>query len=73
MLIGRCSWELSGRKLQRKIKKSQTLSSAQDDVFVGVLKKNIPNRLALMGRSPFQRSLHVQKDRGQELELWSME
>ena len=24
MLIGRCSWELSGRKLHRKIKKSQT-------------------------------------------------
>jgi hypothetical protein len=23
MLVGRCSWELSGRKLQRKIKKSQ--------------------------------------------------
>jgi hypothetical protein len=26
--------------------------SAQDDVFVGVLKKNIPNKLAVMGRSP---------------------
>ena len=25
---------------------------AQDDDFVGVLKKNIPNKLALMGRSP---------------------
>jgi hypothetical protein len=28
MLVGRCSWELSGRKLHRKIKKSQTLSGA---------------------------------------------
>jgi hypothetical protein len=26
--------------------------SAQDDGFVGVLKKNIPNKLALLGRSP---------------------
>ncbi len=26
--------------------------SAQDDVFVGVLKKNIPNKLALMGQRP---------------------
>jgi hypothetical protein len=26
--------------------------SAQDDDFAGVLKKNIPNKLALMGRSP---------------------
>ena len=25
MPVGRCSWELSGRKLHRKIKKSQTL------------------------------------------------
>jgi hypothetical protein len=25
---------------------------AQDDVFAGVLKKNIPNKLALMGGSP---------------------
>jgi hypothetical protein len=29
MLVGRCSWELSGRKLQRKIKKSQTPSEAE--------------------------------------------
>ena len=28
MHIGRCSWELSGRKLRRKIKKSQTPSEA---------------------------------------------
>jgi hypothetical protein len=28
MLVGRCSWELSGRKLQPKIKKSQTPSEA---------------------------------------------
>jgi hypothetical protein len=26
--------------------------SAQDDDFVGVLKKNIPNKLALMGHRP---------------------
>jgi hypothetical protein len=26
--------------------------SAQDDVFVGVLKKHIPNKLALMGLRP---------------------
>jgi hypothetical protein len=30
--------------------------SAQDDDFVGVLKKNIPNILALMGRSPGRNS-----------------
>jgi hypothetical protein len=30
--------------------------SAQDDDFVGVLKKNIPNKVALMGRSPGLRS-----------------
>jgi hypothetical protein len=35
--------------------------SAQDDDFVGVLKKNIPNKLALMGRSPFERFCHVGK------------
>jgi hypothetical protein len=29
MLVGRCSWELSDRKLQRKIKKSQTPSEAE--------------------------------------------
>jgi hypothetical protein len=29
MLVGRCSWELSGRKPQRKIKKSQTPSEAE--------------------------------------------
>jgi hypothetical protein len=28
MLVRRCSWELSSRKLPRKIKKSQTLSAA---------------------------------------------
>jgi hypothetical protein len=28
--------------------------SAQDDVFVGVLEKNIPNKLALMGLRPGQ-------------------
>ena len=28
MLVGRCVWELSGRKLQRKIKKSQAPSEA---------------------------------------------
>jgi hypothetical protein len=31
MLVGRCSWELSGRKLLRKIKKSQALSGALTD------------------------------------------
>jgi hypothetical protein len=48
MLVGRCSFELSGRKLQRKIKKSQTpsvpgfptspLSSAT--TYVVLLKEN---------------------------------
>jgi hypothetical protein len=28
MPVGRCSWELFGRKLHRKIKKSQALSGA---------------------------------------------
>jgi hypothetical protein len=39
-----------------KIRKIKKVTIAQDDDFVGVLKKNIPNKLALMGRSPFQRS-----------------
>src|SRR5258705_6414059 len=38
MLVGRCYSELSGHKLQGKSKK---VTSSQDDVFVGVLKKNI--------------------------------
>jgi hypothetical protein len=36
MFVGGCSWELSGRKLHRKIKKSQTLSEA--------LRRSIANR-----------------------------
>jgi hypothetical protein len=39
--------------------------SAQDDVFVGVLKKNIPNNLALMGRSPGQESEDDEVPKGQ--------
>jgi hypothetical protein len=35
---------------------------AQDDVFVGVLKKNIVSKLALMGRSPFERFCYVGKN-----------
>jgi hypothetical protein len=35
MLVGRCSWELSGRKLQRKIKKSQTLSEVAMGLWPG--------------------------------------
>jgi hypothetical protein len=35
MLVGRCSWELSGRKLHRKIKKSQTLSGAPHRFIAG--------------------------------------
>ena len=45
MPVGRCSWELFGRKLHRKIKKSQALRMT-------ILMKNTLDRLALMGRSP---------------------
>jgi hypothetical protein len=31
MLVGRCSWELSGRKLHRKIRKSQTPEIQTDE------------------------------------------
>jgi hypothetical protein len=37
MLVGRCSWELSGRKLYRKIKKSQTPGKPRDLQFRGPL------------------------------------
>ena len=47
MLVGRCSSELSGHTLQGKLKK---VTASQDDGFVGVLMKNIPSRLTLMGR-----------------------
>jgi hypothetical protein len=33
MFVGRCSWELSGRKLHRKIRKSQTLYIQTDEVI----------------------------------------
>jgi hypothetical protein len=68
MIVGRCPSALSSHKLQAKSKKSQPLSGAphralcqaiqtvgrcaQDDDFVGVLTKNIPNELALMGLHP---------------------
>ncbi len=35
--------------------------SAQDDDFVEVLKKNIPNKLALMGRSPSHRCCYADR------------
>jgi hypothetical protein len=53
MLVGRCSWELSGRKLQRKMKKSQSLSGAPHRWigFRSSAKKTL-KKLALVGRSP---------------------
>jgi hypothetical protein len=36
----------------RKHEKIEKVTGAQDDDFVGVLKKNIPNKLARPGRSP---------------------
>ena len=35
MLVGRCFWELSDRKLQRKIKKSQPPTGAYPDFLPG--------------------------------------
>ncbi len=45
MLVGRCSSQLSSHKLQAESKKSQALRMT----IVGVLKKSIPNELALVG------------------------
>jgi hypothetical protein len=36
----------------RKHEKIEKVTGSQDDVFVGVLKKNILNKLALMGLRP---------------------
>src|ERR1700693_2200295 len=46
MLVGRCSWELSGRKLQRNIKNSQTPSKAEwrDPLFFPLLRFFHPQR-----------------------------
>ena len=49
MLVGTCCSELSNHELQAKFKK---VTSSLDDGFLGVLTKNIPNKLAPMGRSP---------------------
>jgi hypothetical protein len=35
-----------------KIRKIKKVTTSQDDDFVGVLKKSIPNKLALMDTSP---------------------
>ena len=45
---------------------------AQDDGFVGVLKKHL-NRLALMGRSPPNAFAIRRKDSGQEQEFFRIE
>jgi hypothetical protein len=37
MLVGKCSCELSGRKLDRKIKKSETPGKPRDPQFYGPL------------------------------------
>jgi hypothetical protein len=42
--------------------------SAQDDDFVRALKRKIPNKLALMGRSPPNAFAMRRKDSGQEQE-----
>jgi hypothetical protein len=36
----------------RQARKIEKVTGSQDDDFVGILKKNIPNKLALMGLSP---------------------
>ena len=47
MLVGRCSSQLSSHKLQAKSKKSQPLRRfAQDDDFVGALKKKHPKEFS---------------------------
>jgi hypothetical protein len=46
MLVGRCSWELSGRKLQRKIKKSQTPSAAEGSAVPRTFLGNTESRPA---------------------------
>ena len=43
------------RLVVRKTRKVEKVTGSRDDVFVGVSKKNIRNKLALRGRSPFER------------------
>jgi hypothetical protein len=40
----------------RKHVKIEKVTGSQDEVFVGVLKKNISRKLAPVGRSPFERA-----------------
>ena len=47
--MGELERHLLGSATTRKVEK---VTPSQDDDFVGVLKKNTPNRFALMGRSP---------------------
>jgi hypothetical protein len=50
MLVGRGSCELSGRKLHRKIKKSQPLSEApHNDDFVGGFDEKHPPQVSAYG------------------------
>ena len=51
MLVGRCSWELSDRKLHRKIKKLQTLSGAPSQIYRVSQCLVARNRRACPGRS----------------------
>jgi len=46
----------------RKHEKIEKVTGSQDDDLVGVLKKNILNELAIMGRSPFERFCYVGKN-----------
>jgi hypothetical protein len=41
MLVGRCFWELSGRKLHRKIKKSQTPTEAEGSAVLRTFPGNV--------------------------------
>jgi hypothetical protein len=52
MLVGRCSWELSGRKLQRKIKKSQTRGKPRDLQFCGPSLEKLNWQLFRANRKP---------------------
>ena len=57
MLVGSCSSELSGHRLQGELKK---VTASQDDDFVGVLKKNIPNKLAFIKLRPWAKFSKIQ-------------
>jgi hypothetical protein len=56
-----------------KTRKSQKVTTSHDDSLVGVVKKYIPRKLALMVRSPANVFAMQRKDCGQEQDSLRME